>query len=74
MGKNRDRFKKTRDSKGTFHAKMSSIKDRNGIWSSVREIFYKIEVGLALMIFFSPKTGSIAPKITSIFKVYLSSK
>ena len=30
MGKTRDLFKKTRDSKGTFHAKMSSIKDRNG--------------------------------------------
>ena len=30
MGKTRDLFKKIRDSKGTFHAKMSSIKDRNG--------------------------------------------
>ena len=29
MGKTRDRFKKTRDTKGTFHAKMGSIKDRN---------------------------------------------
>ena len=29
MGKTRDRFKKIRDSKGTFHAKMGSIKDRN---------------------------------------------
>ena len=29
MGKIRDLFKKIRDSKGTFHAKMSSIKDRN---------------------------------------------
>ena len=29
MGKTRDRFKKIRDTKGTFHAKMSSIKDRN---------------------------------------------
>ena len=29
MGKTRDLFKKIRDSKGTFHAKMSSIKDRN---------------------------------------------
>ena len=29
MGKTRDLFKKTRDSKGTFHAKMGSIKDRN---------------------------------------------
>ena len=30
MGKTRDLFKKTRDTKGTFHAKMGSIKDRNG--------------------------------------------
>ena len=30
MGKCRDLFKKIRDSKGTFHAKMGSIKDRNG--------------------------------------------
>ena len=31
MGKTRDVFKKIRDTKGTFHAKMSTIKDRNGI-------------------------------------------
>ena len=31
MGKTRDHFKKTRDTKGTFHAKMGSIKDRNGM-------------------------------------------
>ena len=31
MGKIRDLFKKIRDTKGTFHAKMGSIKDRNGI-------------------------------------------
>ena len=31
MGKTRDLFKKIRDIKGTFHAKMGSIKDRNGI-------------------------------------------
>ena len=30
-GKTRDLFKKIRDSKGTFHAKMGSIKDRNGM-------------------------------------------
>ena len=30
MGKTRDLFKKTRDTKGTFHAKMGSIKKRNG--------------------------------------------
>ena len=31
MGKTRDFFKKIRDTKGTFHAKMGSIKDRNGL-------------------------------------------
>jgi len=31
MGKTRDVFKKIRDTKGTFHAKMGTIKDRNGI-------------------------------------------
>ena len=30
MGKTRDPFKKIRDTKGTFHAKMGSVKDRNG--------------------------------------------
>ena len=30
MGKTRDLFKKIRDTKGTFHAKMGSVKDRNG--------------------------------------------
>ena len=30
MGKTRDLFKKIRDTKGTFHAKMGSIKDKNG--------------------------------------------
>ena len=31
VGKTRDLFKKIRDTKGTFHAKMGSIKDRNGM-------------------------------------------
>ena len=31
MGKTRDFFKKIRDTKGIFHAKMSTIKDRNGV-------------------------------------------
>ena len=31
MGKTRDVFKKMRDTKGTFHAKMGTIKDRNGM-------------------------------------------
>ena len=52
MGKTRDLFKKIRDTKGTFHAKMGSIKDRNGLnlteaedikkrWQEYREELYK---------------------------------
>ena len=38
MGKTRDLFKKITDTKGTFHAKMGSIKDRNGIDLTEAEI------------------------------------
>ena len=52
MGKTRDLFKKIRDIKGTFHAKMGSIKDRNGLdlteaedikkrWQEYTEELYK---------------------------------
>uniref|UniRef100_A0A8B9WT68 RNA-directed DNA polymerase n=1 Tax=Bos mutus grunniens TaxID=30521 RepID=A0A8B9WT68_BOSMU len=52
MGKTRDLFKKIKDTKGTFHAKMSSIKDRNGMdlteaedikkrWQEYTEELYK---------------------------------
>ena len=52
MGKTRDLFKKIRDTKGTFHAKMGSIKDRNGMdlreaedikkrWQEYTEEMYK---------------------------------
>ena len=51
MGKTRDLFKKIRDTKGTFHAKMCSIKDRNGMdlteaedikkWQDYTEELYK---------------------------------
>ena len=52
MGKTRDLFKKIRDTKGTFHEKMGSIKDRNGldlteaedikkIWQEYTEELYK---------------------------------
>ena len=37
MGKTRDRFKKIRDTKGIFHAKMDTIKDRNGVGLSEAE-------------------------------------
>ena len=38
MGKTRNLFKKIRDAKGTFHAKMGSIKDRNGMDLTEAEI------------------------------------
>ena len=52
MGKTRDLFKKTGESKGTFHAKMGTIKDRNGMelteaekikkrWQECTEELYK---------------------------------
>ena len=52
MGKTRDLFKKTRDTKGTFHAKVDLIKDRNGMdlteaedinkrWQEYTEELYK---------------------------------
>ena len=52
MGKTRDVFKKTRDTKGIFHAKMCTIKDRNGMdlteaedikkkWQEYTEELYK---------------------------------
>ena len=37
MGKTRDLFKKIRDTKGIFHAKMSSIKDRSGMYLTEAE-------------------------------------
>ena len=53
MGKTRDLLKKIRDTKGTFHAKMGTIKDRNGIdlteaqdikerWQEYTEELYKM--------------------------------
>ena len=39
MGKTRDLFKKIRDTKGTFHAKMGSIKDRNGMDLNTEELY-----------------------------------
>ena len=38
MGKTKDLFKKIRDTKGTFHAKMGSIKDKNGMDLTEAEI------------------------------------
>ena len=41
MGKTRDLFKKIRDTKGTFHAKMPTIKDRNGMDLTEAEVIKK---------------------------------
>ena len=41
MGKTRDLYKKIKDTKGTFHAKMGSIKDRNGMKLTEAEDFKK---------------------------------
>ena len=38
MGKTRDLFKKIRDTRGIFHAKMGSIKDRNGMDTKKQKI------------------------------------
>ena len=42
MGKTRDLFKKIRDTKGIFHAKMDSIKDRNGMYLTEAECIKKM--------------------------------
>ena len=53
MGKNRDHFKKIRDTKGKFHAEMGTIKERNGMnlteaedikkrWQEYTELYKKI--------------------------------
>ena len=53
MGKTRDRFKKVKDTKGTFHAKLVTIKDRKGMdpteaediktrWQEYTELYKKI--------------------------------
>ena len=41
MGNTRDLFKKIRDTKGTFHSKMGSIKDRNGMGLTEAEYIKK---------------------------------
>ena len=61
MGKNRDLFKNIRDIKGTFHAKMGTIKDRHGMnlteaedikkrWQEYTEELYKKEIQIFTMV------------------------
>ena len=42
MGKTRDLFKKIRDTKGTFHVKMGTIKDRNGMDLTEVDVFLEL--------------------------------
>ena len=60
MGKTRDLFKKIRDTKGIFHAKMGTIKDRNGTdlkevedikkrWQEYTEELYKNDLQIIMM-------------------------
>ena len=68
MGKTRELFMKIRDTKGTFHAKMGSIKDRNGMdpteaedikkrWQEYTEELYKKDLHNPEIIF------SVCPKL-----------
>ena len=61
MGKTRDLFKKIRDTQGTFHAKMGSVKDRNGMdlteakdikkrWQEYTELHKKIFMTQIIMV------------------------
>ena len=61
MGKTRDLFKKIRDTKGTFHANMGSIQDRNGMdlteaedikkrWQDYTEELYKKKIFMTQII------------------------
>ena len=61
MGKTRDLFKKIRATKGTFHAKVGSIKDRNGMdlteaegikksWQEYKEELYKKKIFMTQII------------------------
>ena len=65
MGKTRDLYKKTRDIKRTFHARMGTIKDRNGKdltqveefkkrWQDCREELYKVLTTWITMMVWSP--------------------
>ena len=79
MGKTRDLFKKIRDTKRTFHAKMSSIKDRNGMdlteaenikkrWQEYTEELYKKKKRSSL------PNASVNLSITLIFLLFVSSQ
>ena len=63
MGKTRDLFKKIRDTKGTFHAKMSTIKDRNGMdlteAEDIKKRWQEYTEGLYIKIFMTQITMTV---------------
>ena len=78
MGKTRDVFKKIRDTKGTFHAKMGSIKDRNGLdlteaedikkrWQEYTEVYKKDLLLLLAAYHFCPLSS---PSLHEMFPWY----
>ena len=60
MGKTRDLFKKIRDTKGSFHAKMGTIKDRNGVdlteWEDIKKSWQEYTEQLYKKIFLTQIT------------------
>ena len=70
MGKTRDLFKKIRDTKGTFYAKMGSIKDRNGMERTeaedIKKRWQKYTEELCRKIF---TTQTITFRLLPIFRV-----
>ena len=75
MGKTRDLFKKIKDTRGTFHAKMGTIKDRNGMdlteaedikkrWQEYTEELYKKDLSDL-----DSHDGVITPDILEVWSV-----
>ena len=63
MGKTRDLFKKIRDTKGTFHAKMDTIKDRNGMYltEAAEKVMAPHSSTLAWRIPWTEEPGRLSP-------------
>ena len=80
MGKTRDLFKKIKDTKGTFHAKIGTIKDRNGMdlteaedikkrWKEYTEALYKKDLHFKLF-FYILYNSSMVLFTMNIFSIY----
>ena len=63
MGKTRDLFKKIRDTKGTFHAKIDTIKDRNGMYltEAAEKVMAPHSSTLAWRIPWTEEPGRLSP-------------